>query len=217
MACGNGWRFGRGWARRVAGGLAVALVKDYEVGVMERNDYSGPFDGDLRFEDFSVDALAGLLKVYGKLMVNLDGFWYLAIKERLGNDDAMACDHWVWDRAMKYMVDDVIELLGVEGRSVADFMRTMQVRPMCFVLGERMRVIDDNDVVLTVVDCPTLVALEKEGEGRDASHCDEGCSVMRAKHARMFNPAIEVTCLKLPPRPTPADICCEWRYFLPPA
>ena len=54
--------------------------------------------------------------------------------------------------------------------------------------------------MLTVTYCPTLDALEEEGEGRE----DEICNIVEPKilkaYASFFNPDIEVKCLKSPPR-----------------
>jgi len=59
------------------------------------SDYSTDFNPDLRFEDLSKETLVRLLELYSRLLVTLDGFWYLSIKERVSNEEALACDHWV--------------------------------------------------------------------------------------------------------------------------
>jgi hypothetical protein len=182
--------------------------------VKELRDYSADFDPNLRLEDFSKDILVGLLKLYSRLLVALDGLWYLSVKERTGNDEAMTCDKWVWERALRYMTQDMAELIKVSGKDVVDFMKVLQARPLHLVIEEKMKVINRNDVVLTVTHCPTLKALEKEGEEREGTHCDQACAVMRRKHAELFNPDMEVVCLKLPPRKGDDDICCQWEYRL---
>jgi hypothetical protein len=173
------------------------------------------FDPNLTFGDYPKETLVELLDLYSRLMISLDGFWYLAIKERTDNDQALSCDKWVWDRVMKkYMVDGIAKILGESEKNVVAFMRTLQARPMHLVLKEDMKVLDSNDAILTVTHCPTLAALEKEGEGRDASHCELACSFMRSKHAQLFNPRIEVKCLRVPPRQSRDDIFCQWEYVI---
>ncbi len=56
------------------------------------DDYSGEFKPDLKPSDFSYEALEKLIKTYGQLYKALDGFWYLALMEKSGNDEALACD-----------------------------------------------------------------------------------------------------------------------------
>jgi len=182
--------------------------------VKELKDYSTEFDPNLRFEDFSKDILVGLLKLYSRLLITLDGLWYLSVKERAGNEEAVTCDKWVWERALRYMTQDIAKLIRVPGKDVVDFMKVLQARPMHLVIEEKMEVINRNDVVLTVTHCPTLEALEREGEGREETHCELACSLMRRKHTQLFNPDMEVRCLKLPPRKGDGDICCQWEYRL---
>ena len=126
----------------------------------------------------------------------------------------MTCDKWVWERVLKYITHDIARLMKVHGKDVVDFMKVLQARPLHLVLKEKMEVINRNDVVLTVIHCPTLKALEREGEGREETHCELACAVMRRKHAELFNPEIEVRCLKLPPRESKEEICCQWQYKL---
>jgi hypothetical protein len=59
------------------------------------SDYSAGFNPDLRLEDFPKETLVRLLELYSRLLVTMDGFWYLSIKERVSNEEALACDSWV--------------------------------------------------------------------------------------------------------------------------
>ena len=114
-----------------------------------------------------------------RMILALDGFWYLTVKDLAGNDKALDRDNWVWDKVMKFYVPELAKLLGVEGRDVADYMKVMQPRPEGLVLEERVEILNRNDAIRTVTYCPTIVAMEKEGEGRDAVHCSATCSEMR--------------------------------------
>ncbi len=40
-------------------------------------DYSGQFNPNLKLEDFSKEVLVKLIKMYGRLYMAVDGFWYL--------------------------------------------------------------------------------------------------------------------------------------------
>jgi Family of unknown function (DUF6125) len=167
---------------------------------------------DVKLESLSRDELIDLVKLSSRMILALDGFWYLSVKELAGNDKALDRDNWVWDKVMKFYVDELAKLLGVQGRDVADYMKVMGPRPEGLVLEEKVEVLNRNDAIRTVIYCPTIAALEKEGEGRDAIHCSATCSDMRVKHSRLFNPAIKVTCLKIPPRKSKDDIFCQFEY-----
>jgi len=167
---------------------------------------------DLKLEDIPRESLIGLVRLYSRLMMDIDGFWFLSMKDRAGNEEAIACDNWVWGKVVKKMLRDLAELIGVEGKDVVDFMTVIQATPLHHVVEEKMEALSRNQATLTVTHCPTLAALEKEDAGRDALHCRLACSVTRARHAKLFNPAIEVKCLTMPPRNDKQGVFCRWEY-----
>ncbi len=167
---------------------------------------------DLKLENLPNESLIGLVRLYSRLMMDIDGFWFLSMKDRAGNEEAIACDNWVWGKVVKKMLHDLAELIGVEGRDVVDFMTVIQATPLHHVVEEEMEAHSRNHAILTVTHCPTLAALEKEDAGRDALHCRLACSVTRARHAKLFNPAIEVKSLIMPPRKDKRAIFCRWEY-----
>jgi hypothetical protein len=59
-----------------------------------------------------------------------------------------------------------------------------------------------------------LLALEREGQGREGLICQELEPKMMNTIAHYFNPNIEVTALQLPPRKGNSDICCQWEFKL---
>jgi len=167
---------------------------------------------DSKLESLSREELIDLVKLSSRMILALDGFWYLSVKELAGNEKALDRDNWVWDKVMKFCVEELARLQGVQGRDVADYMKVMGPRPEGLVLEERVEILNRNDAIRTVTYCPTIVAMEKEGEGRDALHCTEACAKMRAKHTKLFNPAIKITCLRVPPRKDKDDIFCQFEY-----
>jgi Family of unknown function (DUF6125) len=180
-----------------------------EVAAMDKRPASA---ADVKLESLSRQELIDLVKLSSRMILALDGFWYLSLKEVAGNQKALDVDNRVWDKVMKFYVEELARLLGVQGRDVADYMRVIEPRPEGLVLEERVEILNRNDAIRTVTYCPTIAAMEKEGEGRDAIHCTATCSEMRKKHSKLFNPAIEVTCLKVPPRKSKDDIFCQFEY-----
>lgn len=171
---------------------------------------------DVKLEGLTRQELVDLVKLSSRMILALDGFWYLSVKDLGGNDRALEVDNRVWEKVMKFYVDELARLLGVEGRDVADYMKVMQPRPEGLVLEETVELRSRNDAVRSVTYCPTIVAMEKEGQGRDAIHCMAACARMREKHTSLFNPAIRVTCLKKPPRQGKDDIFCQFQYRIEP-
>lgn len=176
------------------------------------SDYSGEFNPDIRFEDFSKDFLVELLKLYSKLVLAIDGFWYLAIKERDSNEGAALCDMWAWEKEVKYEMNRLAKLLKIQGNAVVTLMKALQMSPWFQNLEYNIEIINKNNAVLTIAHCPTLEALEKEGEGRERTICKLVDAMIYKKYAEFFNPNMEVRHLKLPPRKSKEEICCQWEF-----
>ncbi len=177
-------------------------------------DYAGDFDPNLRFENFSKDVLVRLLKLYSKMYYSLDGFWYLSVKDRVNNDEALACDLWVWERLTKQSMVELAELLKINRNGVEGMMKALQVSPWAFIQKSSVEFKDKNHAILTYTYCPTLEALEREGEGRERVICREVEVDHKRRFADVFNSTVEVTPLKLPPRKSGEEICCQWEFKL---
>ncbi len=181
----------------------------------ELKDYSGEFTLDLRHEDFSKAMLIELLKMYSTTMRAIDGLWYLSVKERQSNEDALACDMWVWQREKKKMLEMATKLLKIEGAGVSPVMKYLQVDPWLWDYKYGVELKNINRGLLTVAYCPTLDALEREGEGREKKLCPLVCGgIIYRQIADFYNPDIELNSLKLPPRRNKDEICCQWEYKL---
>lgn len=67
--------------------------------------------------------------------------------------------------------------------------------------------------MMTVTYCPTLDALEKEGQDRENEICNIVEPAIFKCYAAFFSPTIEVKCLKSPPRKSKDDeVCCIWEF-----
>ena len=180
---------------------------------MERlSDYSGELLPELDPEDFSSETLRDLLRLYSRLYMGLDGFWYLTVMEKFGNDAALDCDIKVWDRAGRYEMKNVTKQLNIQGNDAVAFMKALQLSPWYWTVKSRVEIVDPNTAILTVTDCPTLNALEKEGSGRENEICKIAEPIILRAYASFFNPDVEVTCLQSPPRESQDDIACKWQF-----
>ena len=175
-------------------------------------DYSGQLNPNIKVEDFSKDVLVKLVKMYSRLYLAIDGFWYLSVKEKVNNDMALACDLWVWRKQCKYEMGRITKLLNIQGKDVVSFLKTLQLTPWMLNLQYEIKVKKNNFGILTVIQCPTLEALEKEGEGRENTFCKDVESAIFNMYADCFTPQIEVNYLKLPPRKNKDEIACQWEF-----
>ncbi len=178
------------------------------------DDYRGEFFPDLKLSDFSPDTLVQLLKLYSKLYMAMDGFWYLAVKERAGDQEALACDIKVWEDMVKYETLMIRRQLKIRGNDITSLMKVTQLCPWFQLTISNIEIEDSSRATLTVVYCPTLESLENKGQGTEYKTCNVVCRRINEIIASQFSPDIKVDCLKLPPRESRDDICCQWEFRL---
>ncbi|MFC1822513.1 DUF6125 family protein [Thermodesulfobacteriota bacterium] len=177
-------------------------------------DYSGDFDPAFSYEDFSKETLQKLLETYSKYILRIDGYWYISVMDKWGNDGAFECDVKVWEKMLPWEVSKISDALNIKGDNLAALMKYFQVAPWMWNLAFDIDFKNPNHSVVTITHCPTLVSLEKEGTGREKPICRELEPKMMEAMAHHFNPEIKVTGLKMPPRTDYKDCCCQWEFKL---
>jgi len=184
--------------------------------VTDLTDYSGEFDPSLKLGDFSKEFVVGLLTAYSDYIRKLDGFWYLKVKDRLGDDEAFACDTSVWEKMYAVEFEMTRRLFRIGGNDVEALTKTFQMSPWMSTYKSEFEMKGPERAVLTVTHCPTLLALEREGEGREQRICRELEAKLFKLQADFINPEIRVRALKLPPRSSPDEVPCQWEFSLEP-
>ena len=180
----------------------------------EMNDYTGEFDPHFSQENLSKEMLLKLLKAYTEYILKIDGYWYVTVMNKWGNDEALNSDIEVWERAKNFELKALTEAYNIHGNDVATLMKYIQTHPWITLSEHKIEVRDANYATLTHITCPTLFAIEKEGSGREKRQCAEVDFKFFHVMAHFFNPQIQVTPLKLPPRDSKEDICCMWEFKL---
>ena len=175
-------------------------------------DYSGQLNPNIKLENFSKDVLVKLLKMYSRLYLAVDGFWYLSVKEKVNNDMALACDFWVWGKQCKNEMERITKLLNIQGKDVSSFLKALQLSPWMWNYQYEIEVKNSNFGILTVIQCPTLEALEKEGKGREKTFCKAVETAIFKMYVDCFNSQIEVNYLRIPPRENKDEIACQWEF-----
>jgi hypothetical protein len=185
--------------------------------MVKLNDYSGEFLPDLKFGDFSQEGMVKMLYLFSRLYRAMDGFWYLAIKEKMGNEEALDRDLWVWDRVSRYEMKNIVKQFNIPGNDVTALMKAIQLSPWFWQDEIEIEIEDRNTAIFTARRCKVLEYMEKEGEGREQQICHVVEPRILNSYASFFSPDIKVKCLKMPPRQGPGDICCRWRFSKAPA
>ncbi len=178
-------------------------------------DYSGPFDPRFSHDKLNREALLRLLKAYGEYLVRVDGFWYITVMNRVGNDIAFDCDTRVWEeRLLLYDLKLTTSNLNIHGDDVATVMKYIQATPWNWVYEMEIDVKCNDHAIVTYHHCPTLPSLEREATGREKQICQGLDARLFRMIANYFNPNIKVTGLKVPPRTGYNDCSCQWEYRL---
>src|SRR5512136_950080 len=95
----------------------------------ELADYSGAFDPGFSHEKLNKETVLRLLKTYNEYMLRIDGFWYLTVMDKWGNDEAFDCDRRVWEKAQLWEMKRVSAVLNIRGDDVATLFKYIQVSP----------------------------------------------------------------------------------------
>jgi len=177
-------------------------------------DYGGEFDPAFDYDKMSKEGLVGLLATYSNYIRKLDGHWYLSAMNRCGDDVAYSCDIDVWNRLMKLELKIASEAMNIKGYGVSSIAKYFQVSPWFWTFDYRLELKDNDRLIVTFVKCPTLLALEKEGLGREGRICREMEQDLFETIAHHFNPRIAVIPVQVPPRKKVADFCCRWEFRL---
>ena len=177
-------------------------------------DYSGGFDPAFSQEKLRKETLLKLLRAYNDYMLRIDGYWYLTVMKKWGNDEAFDCDVKVWEKAQLWEMRTISSLLNIHGDDVETLMKYVQVSPWMWIYTFNIDLKSRNHALLTITNCPTLISLEKEGTGREKRICQELEPKLMGIQAGFFNPRITVTPLKVPPRTHYKDCCCQWGFKL---
>lgn len=169
---------------------------------------------DCSIEQYSKEVLIDLVKLYSRLYLTMDGFWYLAMKNEVDNETALKNDLWVWEKMHKREFNGVLEALNIAERTLPNFFKAFMATPWMPQMGYEISFADERHAILTFKHCPTLIALENEGEGREV----QICSIVEAEYlkniTRHFNPKIEVFPIQIPPRENRDGFCCKWGFTL---
>lgn len=176
----------------------------------DMNDYAGPFRADLSWECFSEEMRLKGLDLYRKMFLAVDGFWYLAAKERFGNEVAMELDLWVWEKHMRYELKHLTRMFNITGQDVEAFFKVSQLMAVAGNIKMEMELLTKNHGIMRATHCPTIDALVKEGAGREQNFCRVIEQRMMDFQTAFFNPNMKAVPIRIPPETLGCGIYCEW-------
>ena len=185
----------------------------------ELQDYSGEFNPDLRYEDFSKDALIRLLDAYKKCFVGIAGMYHTVNAERMGVEEAWRVDSDVYLRQMMlFELPLVTKAMNIHGNDVLTLVKIFQTLPDGIYEGQyecSWDIKNKNHAILTFTKCQTFFYHERHGNLKDIEGlCGPGSieDLCFTAYGKWVNPNMQCRALKLPPRKSENDICCVWEW-----
>jgi hypothetical protein len=179
-------------------------------------DYSGPFDPELKWQDFSKDLLIRLLKVTSNLYNGMPGFLYYAIRDRYGDQVAME----ISDEAYAVGTQMQYQYLKRElklGNKVEDCLKYQQFGVDVANMDVQCELKNENLGIVTIRNCTGVAYWERHNQPQMWEWACHQLAVREWQNvAHWINPKIKCTPLKLAPRTSKDDICCQWEYRLEP-
>ena len=131
-----------------------------------RDDYSGPFDPDFRYEDLSKDALVKLVREFALIAHLLDRSIFTAIGMKYGQQAVEELAIAEWMGASPIYTERIRKAFGIEGDDVAAIFKSLQLDPG-FVhqyMDVRYEVVDEKHGYFELAHCGALMDVEPFGE-----------------------------------------------------
>ena len=165
-------------------------------------------------EELSKAELVELARLYTRLFFAMDGFWYLAVKELVDEDTATDVDLWVWDKYARYEVKRLLPLLNLQNDNLASFARAFGFSPWFSNLKHAFTRDASNKLTLTVLECPSLEAMKREGAGRERTFCSQVEPQLLRMVVQAFDHRARVVPVDLPLKAGDDDVCCRWQFVI---
>ena len=189
----------------------------------ELDDYRGPFEPDLRLEDFSKVGLMKLVEVGGEIYGAVNRQWYLEVAKRFGQDAADELHHDVWfadGGCGDHENYTISRLMGFAGEDeVTTPMKVWQCLP---AMNTRMTLTFEETAPGEWTMYTPQCAVPEQGEAGGPELLDYMVNKVCA-HLELFgfrhgaarwNPNIRIDPIKLPPRADPSEPHCRWRIAM---
>jgi hypothetical protein len=183
----------------------------------DREDYSGEFDPDFRYEDLSKEALVRLVREYALIVHLLDRSMCAAIGMRYGAEAVQQLAIEEWRGASPIYGDRLRQVMRIEGDGVDSIFKLFQVDPGFphHYMDVRYELEDESRGYFELAHCGALLDVEPWGEKLVTGMCHTIEDGTFDVTAQSVNPKAAVRPVHRPPR-RPADRSphCRWEVSI---
>ncbi len=181
--------------------------------------YTGLFTPGPDAADLSKPELVTWLLGAHEYLLQCIEAWATQITVRYGLDVMFDIQWSIWGETVLPGAKKLkAEYLGIDGSSVADWMKDLQVDATAMP-GKAFDVsfeMPEAEVgIMTFNRC--VAADQWETMGRPdilEKNCHSTCPKSMIETTKMYDPNMKVEILAIPPRRDPGDVCCKWRFSM---
>lgn len=183
----------------------------------DRDDYSGEFDPDFRYEDLSKEALVRLVREYALIVHMLDRSMCAAIGMKYGSEAVQEMAIEEWRGASPVYGERLRKILKIEGDGVDSIFKLFQVDPGFphHYMDVHYELEDEKTGYFELAHCGALLDVEPWGEKLVTGMCHTIEDGTFDVTAQSVNPNAAVRHVHRPPR-RPADRVphCRWKVTI---
>jgi hypothetical protein len=166
-----------------------------------------------KLEDLSREELLKRVRLTAEMSIALDGLWFMAAEMAAGYDKALEMDIHVWQRYVPVSIKRIRKYFDLSASGLEGVKEIMKYDPLWLPINIDFPEDTSRRLVFRVKNCPALEAMERMG--RELLTCEPVEGAYLTALAQAVDPRIKLTAMKLPPRRSPDEICCQWLFSLP--
>jgi len=116
----------------------------------------------------------------------------------------------VWEKYAHIVVKRMKDKIGLSKTGIEGIKELIGFDPLLLNLDYEIPELSEKTMLLRVNKCPVLEAMERAG--RKTFVCESTTGLYFRNIAKEIDPQVVVSPLRLPPRVSPKDVCCEWLF-----
>ncbi|MFX1238554.1 MAG: DUF6125 family protein [Promethearchaeota archaeon] len=165
-------------------------------------------------QELSKEQLINLVKIYGHLLMTIDGWWFLGVEKVLGRDKAIKLDENSWRQYAKTEGVLMKKFFNVENKSKLSLKESIDIFLLSPIWGNHggEAEFEQNKCNISIRDCKSQKERIKHGLGEFPC---KGVGIAYAESMKqILNPNLNVKCNVCPPDDHPDDLWCKWEISL---
>ena len=162
-------------------------------------------------QKLSKQDLLSLVEICRRNWRATDGFWFMAVEERWGTEQAIEIDEMVWGELGKRAAYRLHKAFKLE-KKIRGLVKALKFDPGYLYFEYSVEQSSENKAILQVTSC--LAQKRRLEIGKGVFDCRGVEMAYLTNFARFFDPRIKVYCEFCPPERYFPDLWCEWHFHL---